>query len=180
MEGVFLLLVFAFYLALRLLFWLLPDQRRKDRAALQSTLQLLAMRNYAEALPVLNTFLAHKPTSVEGLLARAKCYLETEEYLLALADCARATNKENHLPQAYLMKGKALLELDQLHEAFTEFDKAAWYDRANPEPYTWRGLTHRRMGHDAQADADFMLAASLGDENAMFYLRKPAHLGIWR
>ena len=179
MEGVFLLLVFAFYALLRLLFWLLPNERRRDRVRLKPVFSLLKERRFEEALPPLNTYLVQHPTSVEAMVARAQCHTNMGEPILALADCTQATHRENHLPLAYLLKGRALFELDELELALAEFNKAAWYDRESPEPITWRGLVYRRLGQDAKAEADFVLAATMGDENAEFYLRKPQHMGIW-
>jgi len=180
MEGVLLLLILVFYLGLRLMFWFLPNQRRKDRRALRPTLALIALRDYEQAIAILTAYLAKKPNSVEALVLRAKCWVAEHEYIWALADCSKATNIDNHLPEAYLLKGRALLEIGNLEDAYLEFDKAAWYDKSNPAPITWRGLASRRLGHDARADADFVLAATMGDENAAFYLRKPAHMGIWQ
>jgi tetratricopeptide (TPR) repeat protein len=180
MEGVFLLLVFVFYIAIRLLFWLAPDVRQKDRKHIKPALDLIAHRAYQPAIPLLTDYLRQKPKSIETLLARAKCYYELDEPLLALADCTRATNLDNHLPTAYMLKGKSFLAMDHLEEALAEFEKAVWYDRENPEPITFRGLVWRRMGKEHRAQADLALAASMGDENAHYYLRKTEHLGIWK
>lgn len=179
MEGVFLLLVFFFYMAIRLLFWLRPDERARDRKRLAQPLDLISQRRFTEALPDIQAHLKAHPRSIEGLIARARCNLELDEPLLALADCAKAINYENHVPQAYFIKGKAFLALDHLDEALVEFDKAAWYDRDNPEPICWRGIVRRRMGNHHAAEADLMLAARMGDENATFYLRQHQHSGTW-
>jgi len=180
MEGVLLLLIFAFYMAIRLLFWLTPDERKKDRKRLKTEQNLVAARQYDQAVVLLSRFLSNKPKSIEALLTRAKCYYELEEPLLALADCCKATNLDNHLPQAYLIKGKAFFMMGHLEEALTEFDKAAWYDRESAEPITWRGLVWRRLGNHRKADADLHVASRMGDENATFYLRKTEHTGIWK
>lgn len=179
MEGVFLLLVFFFYMVIRLLFWLRPDERARDRKRLALPLDLISQRRFADALPPIEAHLKAHPRSLEGLLARARCHLELDEPLLALADCTKAVNDENHLPQAYLIKGKAFLAMDHLEEALLEFDKAVWYDRGNPEPVCWRGLVRRRMGSHHAAEADLMLAARMGDENATFYLRQLQGSGTW-
>ena len=178
MEGVFLLLVFFFYIAIRLLFWLRPDARRRDRRLLAAPLALVAQRRFAEALPAFDGFLKTHPRSVEGLLARARCHYEAGEDLLAIADCCRATNADSYLPQAYMIKGKAFYRMGHLDEALTEFNKAAWYDRESPEPLTWRGLTFRRMGRPTSATADLLTAQQMGDENAGYYLRQGEQLGM--
>lgn len=180
MEGVFLILVLFFYLLVRMLFWLRPDERRKDRKRLAPVLELLACRQFAEALPLLDAHLAQHPRSVEGLLARARCHFEEKEFLLCVADNCKAINQDSHLPQAYLLKGKAFFAMGHLDEALVEFDRAAWYDRENPEPYTWRGLVHRQMGQEGKAYADLQTALRMGDENASFYLRTAAYSGSWR
>jgi tetratricopeptide (TPR) repeat protein len=179
METVFLLLIFFFYILIRVAFWLRPQERARDRKALKEALAALAARDYPKALQLADVFLKQKPKSVEGLILRATCNYHLEEPILTIADVNRATNQDNDLPEGYLLKGKALYHMEHLDEALAEFDKAGWYSRDSPEPITWRGLVHRRMGQEAKARADFKVAAAMGDENATFYLWKTEHIGIW-
>ena len=179
MEGILLLLVIIFYVFLRIAFSFRPNPIKKDKRKFAIGLQMLHNREYTEAILFFDDALAQAPKSVIALLARAQCHLHTHEYVFALADAVRATTQDDHLPEAYMIKGKALYKMGNFAHALVEFNKAAWYDRDNAEPICWRGLTHHRLGQPQLATAALHQAKAMGDENAAFYLLQQDNIPSW-
>jgi tetratricopeptide (TPR) repeat protein len=172
MEGIFLLLVFFFYILLRLAFGMRKDVMERDRIRHAEGLAMMRRREFDLALAYFTDALELFPRSVVLLEARGRCQFELKEYLHALADCSRAISLEAHLPESYLIKGKSLLKMDNAEEALIEFDKAVWHGRQNSEPLCWRGIAYERLGQIERAETDFLAAKKMGDENAAFYLHK--------
>lgn len=144
----------------------------RDARRLAEGLTLLRQRRHDEALVYFDDFLTHDPHCALALAKRGACHLALREPYLALGDCRRATEEDQHLSDAYLVAGQALYGLKEYREAFLEFDKAVWYGRRDPAAYRWRGLAHLKLENPAQAARDFRHAITLGDEDANHYLRQ--------
>lgn len=179
MEGILLLVIFFFYILIRLAFGFKKDPVDKDRKRYAQGMRLLNARRYDEAFAYFDRVLKSQPNSALALYARGKCYLEMGEPLMAVADASKAAGIEPYLSGVYLVKGRGFFKMGLYHDALLELDKAVWFDRNNGQVYLWRGLTWNRLGEDAKGYADFLEARRLGEENAAFYLKKQGSLEIW-
>ena len=180
MEGIFLLLVLAFYVLLRMVFSFKVDPLKRDSKRFAHGLLLVQMRQYEEALTFFDRAIHQYPTSALARACRSRCHLELGEPILALADGAKATELDPYLKMVYLTKGRALFQLKEWEMALVEFEKATWYDRENAEAQTWLGLTCIEAGLPAKAVGCFQKAVKMGDENAAYYLRKRHDVAIWK
>jgi tetratricopeptide (TPR) repeat protein len=179
MEGILLLLIFFFYILIRLAFGFKKDPVEKDRKRYAHGMHLLNARRYDEAYTYFNRVLDAQPNSALALYARAKCHLEMGEPLLAVADASKSAGIEPYLSGVYLVKGRGFFKMGLYNDALLELDKAVWFDRTNGQVYLWRGLTWNRLGEEGKGYNDFLEARRLGEENAAFYLRKKGSIEIW-
>ncbi len=179
MEGILLLLIFFLYILLRLAFGFKKDPVERDRKRYAQGMRLLDGRRYAEAFVYFDQVLQIQPASALALFARARCQLELNEPLLAVADAGKAATIEPYLTGVYLVKGRGFFKMSLYHDALVELDKAVWFDRNNGQVYLWRGLNWSRLGDEGKAHADFLEARRLGEENAAYYLKKKGSLEIW-
>lgn len=176
METVVLCIYSFFYLCLRLLFGVEDSPAEKDERKYAQGRLLLREKKYKEAYDYFSLVIKESPKSALAWSSRAKCSLCMGNIYAAIADSDRASFIDNNVPEAYLIKGQALWEMEQYQEAYLQFDKAAWYYRDNAEAFRWRAIAHQQLGNQARALKDLKKAVHLGDEDANYILLKSSLL----
>jgi tetratricopeptide (TPR) repeat protein len=147
----------------------------KDRQRFQRGLTLLCDREFEAAYTYFNEAVKLYPKSAMAYAWRGKSQLALGNQYSAIYDLTQAISRDNTLAECYLDKGIAHLEVDELTEAFREFDKAVWYFRdENADVYRWRAVARIALGQASQAQGDLRRAVTLGDEKAVVMLRQYA------
>jgi tetratricopeptide (TPR) repeat protein len=176
METAVLVVYSFFYLCIRLLFGLEDTPTEKDAKKYAEGRRLIREKKYLAGYEYFSTALKEQPKSSLAWTCRAKCSLELGNIYAAIADCSKASFLDNNVPEAYMIKGQALWQLEGYPEAYKEFDKAVWYARDNAEAYRWRAILHQELGNRERALKDLKKAVSLGDEDANYILLKSSLL----
>ena len=150
------------------------SQSDRDRVRLQAGIALLNRRLHEEAFLYFDAVVRREPRCAVALAYRGRCQLLRGNPFHAITDCNRAAGLDHSLDTIYLDKGVALYHLDEIADAFVQFDKAVWYFNKNARPdaeaYRWRGITRLQLGEYGKAEKDFLRAIDLGDEHATYFL----------
>ncbi len=177
MEAIALLLFTGLLIAfIRYRIWRGDGLIRADEDArkLQEGIELMQRRLYEEAFHYFDTIVCQKPRCAIAWAHRGQCQLMLGNYFHAITDCNQAISVDHDLDSTYLTKGIALYKLQQIRDAFVQFDKAIWYfsvhARPNAEAYRWRGISLFHLGEYTKAKKDFHRAIELGDEHAVYFL----------
>lgn len=174
MEVALLCLLFSLYLGIRYFLIDHDTPSDKDRIRFQKGIALVQARNFIEAHRYFDEALRQYPKSAIAYAYRGKCQLIQENYYSAIYDLTQAISRDNTLADCYLDRGIAYLRVDQVNDAFREFDKAVWFFRdEQPDAYRWRAIARLQLQQLIQAENDLRRAVLLGDENSAFLLKQP-------
>lgn len=176
MEVFLLLLLLAFYIALKVMLGGANDPIVKDRKKYAAGIGMVKAKDYEKGFLYFNAMISETPRSAMAWLYRGKCQQGLGNYYAAVADYTKAADLDYNVSEAYLEKAKLLQELEEYDQALEAAEKAAWHLRSNAEAYRVRGEILMHLGQNGKAIMDFRKAVSLGDENANFYLRKNFNL----
>lgn len=144
----------------------------KDRKRFQEGIELLAARQYDEALTYFSLLLPKFPKSAVAHFYRGQANFKSGNYYSALYDLTQSAMLDNTIAECYYFKGLAYYELGDFQAAFLELDKAVWHSRSlDADALRWRALARLPLGQAEQALQDLEKAVSLGDENAAFHLK---------
>lgn len=78
--------------------------------------------NWSKAIGILDSLLSQSP-SIDDVCNRAFCYSQLELHKHVIKDCDRALKLDAGLLQAYIMKGRALLELGRRNDAVLAWEQ---------------------------------------------------------
>lgn len=170
MEALVLLLLFAIYIAVSVMYKAGRDPVTVDTKRYAYGLKLVRMKDWREGLAYFNRILEENPRSAVAWVAFAQCHAALGQHYEALTACNRALALDYNYGIAYLEKAKNLTALDDYELAFHEAEKAVWHMRDNPLAYTMRGKVFRALGNEVKALADFQKAYDLGDEDATYLI----------
>lgn len=144
----------------------------KDRKQFREGIELLAARQYDEALTYFSLLIQKYPKSAVAYCYRGQANFRLNNYYSAIYDLTQSTTLDNTIAECYFFKGLAYFELGEYPTAFLELDKAVWHTRSlDADALRWRALARLPLGQAEQALQDLEKAVSLGDENAAFHLK---------
>ena len=139
-------------------------------------------QQYERALNIYNTMLTKHKLNNEEYHQLALIYWELKNYERVKLACNKVLSKNiavdstNINPQTMLLRGKANLKLDRVHEALEDFNLAM---TINSEfltlAYSFRGLAKIKLNQFQEAKEDLDIATTLDPENPYVIF----HLGIY-
>lgn len=160
------------YIGIRLLLGHHITDSMKEKEDFKGGIAFVEQGQYDKALKYFDAVLVNTPKSAIAWAYKAKCNFALGNLHEAIYDCDKATNYDYSLSDCYLIKGKALFQLEQYKEAHDEFARAVWFFKEKGEPYRWKGLANHRLNNLEEAKTDFQRAIQSGDEDANDYLSK--------
>jgi tetratricopeptide (TPR) repeat protein len=144
----------------------------KDRKRFREGIELLAAKQYDEALNYFSLLIQKFPKSAVAYFYRGQANFCLGNYYSAVYDLSQSTMLDHTIGECYFFKGQAHYELGEYQLAFLELDKAVWHSRSlNADALRWRALSRLPLGQAEQAVQDLEKAEALGDENAAFHLK---------
>ncbi|HAS46982.1 MAG TPA: hypothetical protein DCS93_41245 [Microscillaceae bacterium] len=160
------------YIGVRLLLGHHITDTMRESEEFKRGIELAEQERYQEAIEYFDTVLINLPKSAVAWAYKARCNFALDNLNEAIYDCDKATNADYSLSDCYLIKGQALLQLQQYKKAHDEFGRAVWFFKDKAVPYRWKGLANYHLGKLEEAKVDFEKAVRLGDEDANDYLLK--------
>lgn len=95
---------------------------------------------------------------------RGSAYLRAGRYHEAITDFDKALDLDSRFGQAYFNRATALLNNGSFKKATDDYTKALQYGGEDPACFYWRGIADKRLGHSADALADFQHAVRLSKQ----------------
>ena len=103
---------------------------------------------------------------------RGTAYLNSGEYIKAIADFNNSIRLAPESFAAYNNRGSAYAALREIQKAITDFNKAIELSPYSSAPYYNRGNAYKSIGNTKQALADFNKAVDLGDKDPLAYYNR--------
>src|SRR6516164_6259190 len=112
-------------------------------------------QDYDKAISEYNEAIKLEPHNATYYFARGVAYLDTNDYDKAISDYNKAIRLEPNNAAAYN-------EMEKYDKAIGDYNKAIKLEPNFAATYYNRGITYRKQGKDARAQADFDKAKQLG------------------
>jgi tetratricopeptide (TPR) repeat protein len=176
MEVFILLVLMGLYIGLKVFMGGAADPIGRDKRKYKAGLRFIDNREFDKGFVYFNAMISENPRSASAWLYRGRCQQGLGNQYAAIADYTKASEIDYNVAEAFLLKAKLLLHLDEVEQALEAAEKAVWHLRNNGEAYTVRGEILAKLGQNGKAVMDFRKAISLGDENANFILRNQFNL----
>jgi len=125
-----------------------------------------------QKLQSLQTQITQKPDDGSFLLQRAYILDSLQNYLEALHDVNNFLEKNPKNVQAYQLRGRLKVKLDDVSGAINDFNKVILLDKDNGEAYFQRALIRLQSGDKSGACREFEKAKKLKYKQADEYWQK--------
>lgn len=173
MESFAIFSVFFIYIGVRLALGHHKTPEMRDRVLYKKGFELLFNREYAEAKDYFSHKIQQKPQSSIALMCRGKANFLLGNYYQTLSDCGKALKINQSLAEAYFWQARAYTETQEYDNAMETYTKGIWHFReGNAEIFRYRGLLYLLLNEIEKANEDFKQAIKLGDEDAVYLLKK--------
>lgn len=160
------------YISVRLLLGHHITDTMRDNEEYKRGIELVEQEQYKKAINYFDAVLSNHPKSAVAWAHKARCNFALDKLHEAIYDCDKAINYDYSLSECYLIKGRALLRIEEYKLAHEEFAKAVWYFTDKAEPYRLKGIANYKLGNHEAARTDFKRAIGFQDEDANYYLQK--------
>jgi tetratricopeptide (TPR) repeat protein len=118
-------------------------------------LELAALGNHKEAIPIYEHVLELKPDSALAYLGRGTAYLELGDNKKAAVDIGESISLDGEVPEAYYLRAEAHFRLADYERAMEDLDLLVKNEPDRPEAHWKRGLCLQKMRHFVDAVDDF-------------------------
>ncbi len=127
---------------------------------------------YGKAISYYSKAIELKPDFAEAYSNRAAVYFNTNNIQGTIEDCNKAIALKPQYPDAYINRGNAKGVMKDYEGSIEDFDKGLAIKPDLAEGYVNRGLSKFFLGRKDAACSDFRFAYSLGDSNAVNFIKK--------